>query len=102
MTEIPGSLYRALLAARDAALLAGRERVEQVDTGVQNGPVVVENLQLGQSRYLTVNRAVMIPLDEKVREEIFKTLGPLAENWSNLKLVPTSIYGNSSISKFLQ
>ena len=35
----------------------------------------------------------MMTLDELTKEIIFKSLGPLAENWSNLKLTPTSIYG---------
>jgi prolyl 4-hydroxylase len=28
-----------------------------------------------------------------VREQIFKTLGPRAEQWAGLKLAPTSVYG---------
>ena len=38
-----------------------------------------------------VNRTQMITVDKDVRKEVFKTLGPLAEEWAGgLKLVPIS------------
>ena len=35
----------------------------------------------------------MIDLTDSLSELLFKTLGPLAEEWAGLKLRPTSIYG---------
>ena len=56
--------------------------------------VVIENDALEKSKYIVVNRTQMITVDKDARKEIFKTLGPLAEEWAGgLKLVSTSIYG---------
>lgn len=35
----------------------------------------------------------MIEVNKEVRRRIFEEFGPLAEAWSGLRLLPTSIYG---------
>ena len=66
---------------------------EKIDYGVINGATVIENMKLQKCKEMIVNRTKIIDLDQNIKEQIFMTLGPMAEEWSNLKLIPTSIYG---------
>eukprot|EP00090_Calanus_glacialis_P003227 TRINITY_DN12376_c0_g1_i2.p1 TRINITY_DN12376_c0_g1~~TRINITY_DN12376_c0_g1_i2.p1 ORF type:complete len:301 (+),score=76.62 TRINITY_DN12376_c0_g1_i2:46-948(+) len=92
--DIPPELYSSILNMRNKSLVKGNIFYEKMDIGIQNGPVVIENDALEKSKYIVVNRTQMITVDKDVRKEIFKTLGPMAEEWAGgLKLVPTSIYG---------
>jgi len=92
--KIPPRLYSKILQMRDKSLESGDIEYEIGDTGIQNGPVVIENASLQKSKYIVVNRTQMIQVSKEVRKDIFETLGPLAEDWAGgLKLKPTSIYG---------
>ena len=92
--DIPPKLYSSILQMRNKSLENGDISYEQMDIGIQNGPVVIENDELQKSKYIVVNRTQMITVNKDVRKEIFETLGPLAEEWAGgLKLIPTSIYG---------
>ena len=92
-TEIPEALYETIVKFRQQALENGELVSESADPGVINGPTVIENKELEQSRQVHIRRTQLLPLDEATKEAIFKTLGPAAEAWSGLRLVPTSIYG---------
>ena len=93
-SRIPKQLFKTILEARILALKETRISVEKVvDDGILNGWTMIENQDSRETKLVHVHRTQMIDLDEATREEMFKTLGPLAEQWSNLKLAPTSIYG---------
>ena len=91
--EIPERLFFDLLKFRNLSLIKGNLKPETLDFGVINGPTVIENEKLEKSKEIIVNRTQIIELDQQIKEQIFMTLGPMAEEWSNLKLIPTSIYG---------
>ena len=92
-TQVPDDLHSSLLKFRDESLMTGHVELERPDPGVINGPTVIQNAKMQQSRQITINRTQMMELDTNTREKVFRTLGPLAEAWSGLKLSPTSIYG---------
>ena len=93
-SKIPHHLFVDILEARSKALEDGKvfEEIPPA-AGVINYQVVVENLQREQSKVLKLNRTLMIELKDEISEKIFKTLGPIAESWSGVKLKPTSVYG---------
>ena len=92
--EIPSSLYEKILEMRKKSLERGHIIFEDLDPGILNGPVLIDNPDLGKSKLMMVNRTQMIKVDQETRKVIFSTLGPLAEEWAGgLKLIPTSIYG---------
>ena len=92
-STIPTSLFDTILKFRSECLKSGKLQTESLDPGIINGHTVVENLKIQESKEIIINRTQMMNLDESTKEIIFKTLGPLAERWANLKLTPTSIYG---------
>ena len=92
-TRVPEALHRNLVKFRDESLVNGNLETESPDPGVINGPTVIQNTRTQQSRQIWINRTLMMELDTETRREVFRTLGPLAEAWSGLKLNPTSIYG---------
>ena len=92
-TRIPTALFGPILKFRSDCLKSGKLKAESPDPGIINGHTVIENLKIQESKKITINRTQMMSLDESTKEKIFKTLGPLAEKWSNLQLTPTSIYG---------
>ena len=92
-TRVPEALHTNLLRFRDESLMTGNLESESPDPGVINGPTVIQNSKTQQSRQIRINRTQMMDLDTDMRREVFRTLGPLAEAWANLKLSPTSIYG---------
>lgn len=92
-TKIPEHLYLDILEAREEALKKNNISVEAHEAGVLNCQTVLENDE-DQSMLYGVPRTQMIELTDSVSEKIFKTLGPLAEEWTNgLRLQPTSVYG---------
>ena len=92
-TKVPESLHRDIMRAREQALQLGLIKTERADYGILNGPVVIENPILQQSKAILVNRTQMIQLNSDISKSIFEVLGPLAEEWADLKLTPTSLYG---------
>ena len=92
-TKVPESLYRDILRDRDIALARGLVSTELADFGILNSPVVIENPRLQKSKGILVNRTQLIKLSPDIKKSIFESLGPLAEDWADLKLTPTSLYG---------
>ena len=92
-TRVPESLHNRLLSFRDESLMTGNLVSESPDPGVINGPTVIQHRRLQLSKQITIPRSQMMSLDTDTRREVFRTLGPLAEAWAGLKLIPTSIYG---------
>ena len=92
--KIPEELYKYLM-----------DRVESEDkpqnwinetgtaAGVINNRVVVQHHETGEKKSVMIGRTRMLALDMESAEKMFVTLGPLAEEWSGVKLRPTSLYG---------
>ena len=93
-TKIPEHLYRDILEAREKALEEGKIFEEtSPQPGTINYQAIVENPVEEQSMVLKLNRTQMVYLTNEISEKMFKTLGPVAEQWSGVKLKPTSVYG---------
>jgi len=90
--RIPEAIFVDILEAREKALAAGNITEEFVDPGVVNTQAILENDDK-ESWLVTVPRLRIIELQDSVKEKIFKTFGPIAEDWSGVRLQPTSVYG---------
>ena len=92
--KIPEGLYKDILEVREKSLEEGKFVAERHVPGTINHQVLLVNDEEEMSRLMLVNRTQMIHLDDGIREKVFKTLGPLAEEWAGgIKLIPTAIYG---------
>jgi len=91
-SRIPESLLLDILETREQALAAGNITDEFVEPGTVNTQAVLEN-DNEESWMVKVPRLAIIELQDAVKEKIFKTLGPIAEEWSGVRLQPTSVYG---------
>ena len=65
----------------------------QTAAGVINNQILVENGTEGSKMVVKIPRSRLLYLDFKDVELIYKTLGPLAEEWAGVKLRPSAIYG---------
>ena len=93
-TKIPEDLNQDILEARKQALEEGKVYEEtSPQPGTINYQTIVENPVEEQSMVLKLNRTLMIHLKNEISEKMFKILGPIAEQWSGVKLKPTSVYG---------
>ena len=92
-TKLPESLFQDVVAARDHAISNGMISTEEPDFGILNGPVVIENPILEKCKDIIVPRTQLINIGTNIRKSILESLGPLAENWAQLKLRPSSLYG---------
>ena len=91
--QVPKDLFKQLVDYRDESLRSGNFVQEAFDTWVINGPTVIQNEKLKKSKEITINRAFLMSLDKFTKQSILKTIGPLAEKWADIKLIPTSVYG---------
>ena len=64
----------------------------QTAAGVINNQIIVENGTLGSKKVVKIPRSKMLYINMQDVELTFKTLGPLAEEWSGVKLRPSSIF----------
>ena len=92
-TKVPESLFQDILRARDLAISSGMISTEEPDVGILNGPVVIENPLTEKCKDITVTRTQVLEVGFKVKMSILESLGPLAEEWAQLKLRPSSLYG---------
>ena len=93
-TKIPEHLYLDILEMRAKALQEDRMFEESSPSpGTINYQAIVENPVEEQSMVIKLNRTLMIELKNEISEKMFKILGPIAEEWSGVKLKPTSVYG---------
>ena len=92
-SRVPKDLFKLLVDFRDKSLHSGNIVPEAFDPGVINGPTVIQNEKLQKSKQITINRALLMELDEITKQQILKAVTPLAEKWANIKLSPTSVYG---------
>jgi len=90
--RIPEALFLDILEAREKALAVGNITEEFVDPGTVNTQAILENDDK-ESWLVNVPRLQIIELQDSVKEKIFKTFGPIAEDWSGVRLQPTSVYG---------
>lgn len=91
--KIPESLYQELLKERQQILDTRGLEEEEGNLAIANNQALIVNDNLQQSKLMKIHRYQMMPVSDEVKETIFKGLGPLAEGWAQLKLLPTSIYG---------
>ena len=92
--KIPGYLYEDLmehLKIRDNAENWVNET--SPSPGVLNNQVVVKHQETGEKKTIMIGRTQILGISIEAGEKIFKVLGPLAEQWSGVKLRPTSLYG---------
>jgi len=61
--------------------------------GTINNRVGVEVLQNGRRAVVAFPRTQLLWVDNEDTEKIFKTLGPMADEWAGVNLVPMVIYG---------
>lgn len=93
-TKIPEHLYLDILEMRAKAPQEDRMFEESSPSpGTINYQAIVENPVEEQSMVIKLNRTLMIELKNEISEKMFKILGPIAEEWSGVKLKPTSVYG---------
>ena len=92
-TKIPESLFQDIVKARDLAITSGMISTEEPDFGILNGPVAIENPISEKCKDITVPRTQLIKIGTDIKKSVLESLGPMAEDWAQLKLRPSSLYG---------
>ena len=92
-TKVPEPLFQDIVRARDLAISSGMISNEESDFGILNGPVAIENPLTEKCKDIVVARTQLIEIGTSIKKSILRSLGPLAEDWAQLTLRPSSLYG---------
>lgn len=92
--RIPEDLYKDILEEREKALGDGKISAEYYDRALMiDHNLVFENEDEEICMIKQINRTELINMRKSMIEKIFKTLGPVAEEWAGIKLKTNWIYG---------